>query len=108
MLDVGKYQGQSYGQVLQSDPDYCHWVLSKSQDPDSSMALQHFAAWLADQEVPEPTAVAADSDELIISFGKHRGKSYEEVLQEEPDFCRWALSKAQDPDSSMALRHFAA
>ena len=34
-LDWGKYEGQTYDQIAQKDPDYFRWVISKSPDPSS-------------------------------------------------------------------------
>lgn len=37
----------------------------------------------------------------IIDFGKHKGKSHEEVCGEDPDYCSWALEVAQ-PKGALA------
>eukprot|EP00930_Biecheleria_cincta_P041766 TRINITY_DN28688_c0_g1_i1.p1 TRINITY_DN28688_c0_g1~~TRINITY_DN28688_c0_g1_i1.p1 ORF type:complete len:457 (+),score=68.92 TRINITY_DN28688_c0_g1_i1:84-1373(+) len=37
----------------------------------------------------------------IINFGKHKGKRYEEVREEDPGYCSWALKQAQ-PTGALA------
>eukprot|EP00928_Gymnodinium_smaydae_P056668 TRINITY_DN40000_c0_g1_i1.p1 TRINITY_DN40000_c0_g1~~TRINITY_DN40000_c0_g1_i1.p1 ORF type:complete len:341 (+),score=51.91 TRINITY_DN40000_c0_g1_i1:85-1023(+) len=60
------------------------------------------AASLPQQEPQQ--SVQADSQR--IDFGKHMGKSYEEVLRLDPSYCAWVLSKRRR-SSCPGLRAFA-
>jgi len=44
------------------------------------------------------------SDDLILSFGKHRGRSFEEVASSDRSYCEWVL---RQPKPSSALELFA-
>ena len=46
VLDFGKYRGQTYREILDHDPGYCHWVVGQTYiAPRCSPALQRFAAF---------------------------------------------------------------
>ena len=40
-------------------------------------------------------------------FGKFQGKSYEEVLEDSPEYCEWVIQTAEMEPSSGELLHFA-
>jgi hypothetical protein len=44
----------------------------------------------------------------VISFGKHRGKSFEEVSRTDAEYCQWAVQSARKHDASPAIKKFAA
>jgi len=50
-LQVGKYKGQTYEYILDTDKSYCKWVL-RLKEP--SYGLLHFYEWLKDK-VETPT-----------------------------------------------------
>merc|ERR1712060_449956 len=49
----GQYKGQSYEEVLRTDPSYCRWVLQHGLKDEAPPGLRGFAAWLEGQELPQ-------------------------------------------------------
>lgn len=91
-VGFGKYRGRAYEEVLAEDPDYCRWVMESSEQADASTTLSQFADWLKTQDL----SAAPTSDDHIVRFGKHKGKTYEALLDEDLDYCQWILD--QDPE----------
>jgi len=83
--------------VLQSDPDYCRYLRSVIEAERNS-TLAAFGVWLSDQEIPSPPQMPAGSS--VLRFGDHRGKTYEEVLQLDPEYCRFVLGVVGDDRNS--------
>eukprot|EP00445_Apocalathium_hangoei_P057463 CAMPEP_0204094244 /NCGR_PEP_ID=MMETSP0360-20130528/190831_1 /ASSEMBLY_ACC=CAM_ASM_000342 /TAXON_ID=268821 /ORGANISM="Scrippsiella Hangoei, Strain SHTV-5" /LENGTH=460 /DNA_ID=CAMNT_0051043553 /DNA_START=32 /DNA_END=1410 /DNA_ORIENTATION=+ len=113
ILSSGKHNGKSYEEVLREDPPYCSWVVSQEKSPDGEIpdteseqarTFVAFAKWLKTQ-VRLPSA-SGSTGTAILSFGKHNGKSYEDVLREDPLYCRWAVSPEGARISMPALLEF--
>merc|ERR1711920_94837 len=49
----GLHRGQSYEEVLRTDPSYCRWVLQQGLKDEATPGLRGFAAWLEGQELPQ-------------------------------------------------------
>jgi DNA polymerase-3 subunit epsilon len=54
-----------------------------------------------------PLAALPPSSTSRLNFGKHADKTYADVIQSHPDYCRWILNNC-GPDKGNALRIFAA
>lgn len=128
LLEVGKFKGLSYSECWAQHPDYCRWLLSRSEKmgedyrsfinflkeqdgiesadgADDTSTSSGFASHGLDtgqdpsistwqpRDSAHPTG-HADSGSSIVSFGKHRGRTFQEVLSEHPDYCQWVLKKA--------------
>eukprot|EP00929_Paragymnodinium_shiwhaense_P047204 TRINITY_DN23941_c0_g1_i1.p1 TRINITY_DN23941_c0_g1~~TRINITY_DN23941_c0_g1_i1.p1 ORF type:complete len:335 (+),score=60.67 TRINITY_DN23941_c0_g1_i1:70-1074(+) len=106
VIPVGKYRGRDYASIAEEDPDYCEWVISTvtSEDPGP---LKEFADFLIAEhpEIAErcgsrqgssssPRSGSLPPSEASgrIPFGKYKGQTFEEVLQEDPRYCQWALT----------------
>ena len=50
------------------------------------------------------TVTSEAHDDELLTFGKHTGRSFSEVLETEPGYCTWAV---QQDNPSPALAHFA-
>ena len=58
-------------------------------------------------EIKESTDVTKDED--VLAFGKHSGKTYKEVLENDPSYARWVVSTQEQQESShKGFSHFAA
>eukprot|EP00445_Apocalathium_hangoei_P082407 CAMPEP_0204184184 /NCGR_PEP_ID=MMETSP0361-20130328/54239_1 /ASSEMBLY_ACC=CAM_ASM_000343 /TAXON_ID=268821 /ORGANISM="Scrippsiella Hangoei, Strain SHTV-5" /LENGTH=435 /DNA_ID=CAMNT_0051144189 /DNA_START=118 /DNA_END=1425 /DNA_ORIENTATION=+ len=106
-LCCGTYSGKTFVEVLEIDPEYCDYIL-KAEIPDTeseqARTFVAFAKWLKTQ-VRLPSA-SGSTGTAILSFGKHNGKSYEDVLREDPLYCRWAVSPEGARISMPALLEF--
>jgi len=87
VVEFGKHKGKTYEEVLHDDPSYCTWCSSRSLFDCSSAGLA-FSAWLFTQDVPEVIL----SGSCKIQFGKHAGKTYEDVRQTDPGYCHFVMS----------------
>jgi len=95
-LDFGKHAGETFEDVLRTDPFYCHFIIDVPGH-ESVACLNDFADWLADQEIPEaPEANGA----TLVGFGKYNDKTYEEVLHDDPDYCIYLQQQAEGSKAS--------
>ena len=46
VLKFGKYRGSLLSEIVQTDVDYCRWILSKSEDGDATQILRQAADWI--------------------------------------------------------------
>jgi len=83
LVNFDKHEGTSYEEVLRADPDYCSFIL-QAVSPDINSDLK-FVEWLKAQAV-------VPSGSSLVSFGKYKGKSYEEVLERDPQYCSYILT----------------
>jgi len=82
----------------------------EAETPDAFGQRQGLAVPTPLQEVDtlgtlhrEPAVAAAKTPEgtaaSIVTFGKHRGSTYTELLTQYPDYCDWVLDTAQREES---------
>jgi len=114
-LTDGKHKGQTFEEVQASDPGYCKWVLGL-QSPKATM--KPFIEFLQNQKAgggSEPAASGGASDtgssstggggtsfgsgSDVIAFGKHKGKTYDQMESQEADYCRWLVKNAKENPS---------
>jgi len=121
VVTFGKYKGKSFEEVSQLDPKYCQWVVESSQKPDAKDFTKVFAAYLqqGSSDVPKPAPPVQNSPRAApsggssssggtISFGKHKGKSFEEVCQTDVPYGQWMVKQSKEPDASANAQAFAA
>ncbi|CAE8602235.1 unnamed protein product [Polarella glacialis] len=98
-LQFGKYSGRPFSAILEEDRDYCRWILDVAETADASPTLSRFADWLV-AAAPE----LEDADDEEVTFGKHKGQSFAQVLKDDPDYCSWVLGACQEKDVAGALK----
>ena len=87
MFTFGKHSGRTFGEVAVLDRGYCMWVLQKAE----AALLCEFAQFLRHTRGG------------MLSFGRHCGLWYTEVIDEYPEWCNWAVAQ---PDPSPQLADF--
>ena len=95
-MTVGKHTGKTFDEVMTEDPIYCSWILDPSSGSINSPVMLRFKKFLQDKGFQ---AVAED----VMIIGKHKGKTFEEVMREDPAFCTWVLDPSSDIASSVVL-----
>lgn len=109
VITFGKHNGRSYDEMVEIDPLYCEWCMRAADEPDTGDRMREFAEWLTKdgrikpRTIPNSTGLAN-----VLPFGKYRGKSYEDVLDEHPEYCEWAAKTAAMPDATSGLLEFVA
>jgi len=94
-ITVGKYTGYTFEQLWEEDRSGAMWIISKAEEGDCGKNFAMFADWA---KATHPQGVVAP--DLFVTFGKHRGRSYQEVLEDDPDYCEWIVQKARTEASS--------
>ena len=93
MLKCGKHTGAPYEQVAAEDRKYCAWVLREERESNQlSRNMKAFAQYLKQQHGG------------LMTVGKHAGKFFGELLNEDPEYASWVMSLAQP---SNAMKEFA-
>jgi pyruvate/2-oxoglutarate dehydrogenase complex dihydrolipoamide acyltransferase (E2) component len=96
LMGFGKHANLTYEEVKQRHPGYCTWA-KKQQAPTGR--LRNFMEYLG-VKVP----VVDQDGKKRLSFGKHRGLTYQQVLSRYPGYCSWAINQSS-PFGPLA--HFA-
>lgn len=96
VLSFGRYKGETMLSVVEGDPDYCQWVVAQAAAPDASPCLVSFASFVKEGRLER-------SPPNVVGFGRHRGKTYEDVLEEDPDYCQWVMRRVALPGASPRL-----
>ena len=81
-----RHKGKYYTEIVEEDTDYCSWVLRLGSHSTSS-GLDKFASYLKKNHGG------------ILPIGRHKGKFYKEIIEEDSDYCSWAsqIEKPGDP-----------
>jgi hypothetical protein len=101
-VTFGKHKGRSYADVLQEEPYYCQYILGQADSGESSNPnFLAFATWLRSQDVPDgPSGMGDAGGSGTVGFGKHKGTSYEKVLQGDQEYCQFVLNQVDTPRST--------
>lgn len=106
VVSFGKLDGCTYEEALSRDPDYCDWVLRQldRDDEEPSESLGKFAEWLKENWIRDTSL----QESIRVGFGRHADLTYQEALQQHPDYCDWVADRAaKDDDCHSKLREFA-
>ena len=79
-LRIGKHKGKTYSCVADSDRSYCAWVLRLGPSSTSS-SLDKFCTYLKKHYGG------------ILPVGRHKMKFYAEIVEEDKDYCAWAVQQ---------------
>mmetsp|Transcript_66834 Transcript_66834/g.196190 ORF Transcript_66834/g.196190 Transcript_66834/m.196190 type:complete len:232 (-) Transcript_66834:152-847(-) len=102
-MDFGKYRGKPMEEVRKTDLDYSRWVYSMHLLGKGG-SFGAFAEWMEQKRV----VPSLGKDDDLIDFGKNKGRTFGELVQEDPGYCEWALEKAQSEAVGGSLLDFAA
>lgn len=111
----GKYRGSTFQRVLSEDPRYCRWLLTQSEslvgkDGQNVQNFQDFAAFLRSAPLPAesrkswqapqpkvgeamPPNSTISSGLWLVNFGKHSGKTFQEVFTSDRQYCEWMVDR---------------
>mmetsp|Transcript_46196 Transcript_46196/g.84621 ORF Transcript_46196/g.84621 Transcript_46196/m.84621 type:complete len:227 (-) Transcript_46196:199-879(-) len=84
-MPFGKYKGMLFSQIVAEAPDYCEWVLSLK---DPSPPLAAFITYLKEIGFVPPK----HDGNTVMSFGKHEGLTYQQIMDGQKSYCRYVLS----------------
>ena len=108
VLGFGKYRGRALSQVVQEDPEYCSWMLETAAKADSSDQLRQAAKRIQENHPDLVTQVEQWHENVdgqtTVTCGKHKGKSFQAVLQEDTDYVCWLIDNIGDEARSKNLR----
>ena len=103
VLPFGKYKGKTLEEIYKSDPKYVFWLADTDRyfridfnalagiDPHKGNLEQQVQIEI-DRVFPKTTI----ND--VITFGKHKGKTFKEVYDEAPNYIIWFLSNNRTLD----------
>ena len=83
IITFGKHKGETYQELLHSDPQYCRWLMNTEIKPGSPSA--DLIEWLYAQDIPIPSF----SEKTKMNVGKLKGKKIKDILNHYPNYCDW-------------------
>jgi uncharacterized protein (DUF3820 family) len=115
ILPFGKHKGKTFAEVFDSEQGYVSWVCGQSElkglllDFKEYCANRGVSAPAQQQQSSQPSR-KRDADEAshsssqgMITVGKHKGRSFEDVMQSEKNYTEWI---ARSPDLTGNLADF--
>lgn len=102
----GIHKGLTYDALATQHPKYCHWILRKVQHGELDH-WQHFVKFLYDNRRSVVESLGEDEQDIQpisadvlpgtseVSFGKYSGRKFQEVLAQDPRYCKWLLQEAE-------------
>ena len=117
----GAYAGRAWAGTLDSMPVEEEPAAQEEQDPQATtapmppMPEEGGKGKAAPEELPgrkdnaearaAAAAVLCGPKDDVLSFGKHKGRTYQDALRTDKDYVRWVLSHCNE-NSSQDLCHF--
>ncbi len=93
MLRCGKHCGRQIHEVAATDPWYCAWVVrERAEGKKLPRDLNALAKFIEHEHGG------------VMQVGKHRGKFFNAILQDDPDYADWAAS-LEEPSKLMIDFH---
>eukprot|EP00971_Amphidinium_carterae_P330541 6463640-Amphidinium_carterae.1 len=118
-LTMGKHKGKTISEVYDEDKSYCKWAVKQWRDGASYGLITHLAEYAEAQDAAQAAAPAqtgcasaaasttTSSAHREVSFGKHKGKTYQSVYSEDAPYCDWILMTAAQQNPYPELVDFA-
>ena len=101
-VTFGKHTGQMMSEIVEEDPGWCQWVIRTSEGEDCGHGLRQVAGWLM-KNAPEVMDMPP-----TVNFGKHKGLTVSQLVEEDPGYCVWILRTAETGEAGPALAEVAA
>jgi uncharacterized protein (DUF3820 family) len=107
-VGVGKYNEHSYKDML-AIPSYCQWLKSQVEVSGKLSQLREWLSYIemypallkeAHEDSDTDRITHVESAASKLTFGKHRGRTYEEMFEKEKGYCSWVLLQ-ESPSGSM-------
>jgi len=107
VVPFGKHKGKTLAEIYESDPQYVYWLAESDRyfridfaaltgiDPKSQNAKESFEKEI-DRVFPKTTP------EDVITFGKYKGRTYKDVIKDDPEYVKWALHNVSNLDFDIA------
>mmetsp|Transcript_67201 Transcript_67201/g.160999 ORF Transcript_67201/g.160999 Transcript_67201/m.160999 type:complete len:447 (-) Transcript_67201:119-1459(-) len=111
VLKFGKHRGKTFEEIYEEDQQYADWAV-RNANQGSNGNLTVFASFVKArrQEGSDSNQSAGTVSHTVLNdtvhFGKHRGKTFAEVCEEDPLYCEWVL-KSQSTTENPHLQNFA-
>lgn len=102
MLASGKHAGKTLRQIWKEDPGYIRWMATSLHAPGGwsdqakEFLRRHHPEAL--QSRPSTQDRRNGKKPFTMGFGKHKGKTLEQIAQEDPDYIRWLAENYQPKD----------
>jgi hypothetical protein len=117
LLGFSKHRDMTYQEMRDQEPGFCDWAIRQSQGPEPGPLLLEFVQWLQGQGLPsvgggtpanDGFGPGGDSSHPTVGFGKHRGMTYEEALEQQKGYCQWVVQRfLESDDNTPAMAEFA-
>jgi uncharacterized protein (DUF3820 family) len=85
-IPFGKHVGQKWSDMALNQRNYLNWLMKNLDETPKNQLLKAKIRLLM-ESTKKPFG------EREISFGKHKGRKWQEVASEDPGYCQWILKK---------------
>ena len=101
-VTFGKHAGKMMSEIVEEDPGWCQWATRTAEAEGGRDRLQRVTEWLK-KNAPEVMEMPP-----TVNFGKHKGLTVSQLVEEDPGYCEWILRTAETGDPGPALADVAA
>lgn len=123
LVSFGKCKDLTYEECRVREPEYCAWILENPHRLNE--AGRGLANYLQTKvlEPPSETPIhekvfatecrsedgqVADSKSALLSFGRYKGRTFQDIFELDPDYCSWVVRREGiSNDAPDGLRAFA-
>lgn len=91
IFTAGKYRLYEFQEILEKDRSYCLNYASAHPEDELMWWLKTYIE-LTPEELDLLNSTRNVIEEQSLKFGKHKGKTFKEVLAQDPSYCNWVRS----------------
>lgn len=85
IIDSDIFKGKTFEYVWNTNSDYCVWLVHHG-----TCNQQDFIWWLLDKETLH---FRENFGILLVTSGRHKGKTFLYVYENDPSYCKWVCDR---------------
>jgi len=85
IVPFGIYKGKTLAEIYAIDSQYVYWLANS----DRYFRIDFTALKSIENKIERVGPKITPDD--VITFGKYKGRTYKDVIKDDPDYIKWAL-----------------
>jgi uncharacterized protein (DUF3820 family) len=93
IIPLGKHKGEKLIDIFNTDPSYFSWLETSDVKSSITEMCEKIRQANPNQAPPPPPS---EEDMYVLTFGKHRGKTLDQIYDENPRYIEWIAENLND------------